>query len=63
MPITASYAPRHPEDSRLYRVVAANLESFLAGQQERDRAVLAFVEASSIQPSGPQSPSDLLNPL
>jgi hypothetical protein len=44
MPITASYAPRHPEDRLLYRVVAANLESFLAGQQERDHAVLASVE-------------------
>jgi hypothetical protein len=44
MPVTASYIPRHPENSLLYRVVAANLKSFLAAQQARDRAVPAFVE-------------------
>jgi hypothetical protein len=44
MPVTANYTPRHPEDSLLYRVVAGNLESFLAAQQARDRAVPSFVE-------------------
>ena len=31
------YQPRHSEESILYRVVAENLESFLARQQERGR--------------------------
>ena len=44
MPVTANYTPRHPEDSLLYRVVAGNLESFLAAQQAQDRAVPSFVE-------------------
>jgi hypothetical protein len=38
------YQPRLPEESVLYRVVADNLESFLARQQERDRIVPRFVE-------------------
>jgi hypothetical protein len=38
------YHPRHPEESVLYRVVAENLESFLAFQQERGRVVPRFVE-------------------
>ena len=38
------YQPRHPEESILYRVVAENLESFLARQQERGRVVPRFVE-------------------
>jgi hypothetical protein len=38
------YRPHHPEESILYRVVAENLESFLARQQERWRAVPRFVE-------------------
>ena len=38
------YQPRRPEESVLYRAVAENLESFLALQQERGRAVPRFVE-------------------
>src|SRR5712691_7081667 len=38
------YTPRHPEQSVLYQVVAEQLESFLARQQERDRPVPRFVE-------------------
>ena len=38
------YQPRHPEESVLYQVVAENLESFLARQQERGRIVPRFVE-------------------
>jgi hypothetical protein len=38
------YQPRHPEESILHRVVAENLESFLARQQERGRVVPRFVE-------------------
>ena len=38
------YQPRHPEESILYRVVAENLESFLARQEERGRVVPRFVE-------------------
>jgi hypothetical protein len=38
------YCPRRPEESVLYRVVAENLESFLARQQERGRVVPRFVE-------------------
>jgi hypothetical protein len=38
------YQPRRPEESVLYRVVAENLESFLARQQERERVVPKFVE-------------------
>jgi len=38
------YTPQHPEESLLYQVVAEQLETFLARQQERDRAVPGFVE-------------------
>jgi hypothetical protein len=38
------YQPRRSEESVLYRVVAENLESFLARQQERGRVVPRFVE-------------------
>jgi hypothetical protein len=38
------YTPRHPEESLLSQVVAEQLETFLARQQERDRAVPGFVE-------------------
>jgi hypothetical protein len=41
---TFEYQPRHPEESILYRVVAENLESFLALQQEHGRVVPRFVE-------------------
>ena len=34
-----AYHPRHPEESVLYHVVAENIESFLARQQERGRVV------------------------
>ena len=38
------YTPRNPEATVLYRVVAEQLETFLARQQERDRSVPRFVE-------------------
>ena len=38
------YTPRNPEVTVLYRVVAEQLETFLARQQERDRSVPRFVE-------------------
>src|SRR2546426_4475738 len=38
------YAPRHPEKTVLYQVVAEQLETFLTRQQERDRPVPRFVE-------------------
>src|SRR2546422_2762049 len=38
------YTPRHPEESVLYQVVAEQLETLLARQQERDRPVPLFVE-------------------
>jgi hypothetical protein len=38
------YSPRHPEESVLYQVVAENIESFLARQQECGRVVPRFVE-------------------
>ena len=38
------YAPRHPETTVLYQVVAEQLETFLARQQARDRPVQRFVE-------------------
>ena len=38
------YAPRHPETTVLYQVVAEQLETFLARRQERDRPVPRFVE-------------------
>ena len=40
----AVYAPRHAEESILYGVVAGNLETFLARQQQRERTVPRFVE-------------------
>src|SRR5207244_1847932 len=40
----SEYRPRNPEDSLLYRTIAANLETFLARQQERGREVPHFVE-------------------
>jgi hypothetical protein len=40
-----SYVPRNPEKSIQYGVVAAQLETFLARQRERDRVVPRFVEA------------------
>src|SRR5438552_18705424 len=39
-----AYRPRHPEDSLLSRTIADHLETFLARQQERGRAVPYFVE-------------------
>lgn len=39
------YRPRNPEENPLYGVVAGHLETFLAGQRERDRYVPGFVEA------------------
>ena len=41
---TDSYRPRSPEKSLLYTVMAANLETFLARQQQRGRHVPLFVE-------------------
>jgi len=38
------YRPRNPEDSLLYRTIAAHLETFLARQQESGREVPQFVE-------------------
>jgi hypothetical protein len=38
------YTPRHPEETVLCQVVAEQLETFLARQQERDRPVPLFVE-------------------
>ena len=38
------YAPRHPEEGVLYRVIAEELETFLARQQEREHPLPAFVE-------------------
>jgi len=38
------YAPRNPADSLPYEVVAAELETFLAGRREREREVPGFVE-------------------
>jgi hypothetical protein len=38
------YVPRNPEKTVLYGVVAAQLETFLARQRERDRVVPRFVE-------------------
>jgi len=39
-----SYIPHHPEATVIYKVVAGNLETFLARQRERDRVVPRFVE-------------------
>src|SRR5438128_11201038 len=38
------YRPRNPEESLLYRTIAAHLETFLARQQERGREVPQFIE-------------------
>jgi hypothetical protein len=38
------YVPRKPEETVLYRVVAEELEAFLARQQERDRPGPQLVE-------------------
>ena len=38
------YCPRNPEESILYGVVAAQLETFLERQRCRDRPVPRFVE-------------------
>ena len=38
------YAPRHPETTVLYQVVAEQLETFLNRQQDRDHPVPGFVE-------------------
>ena len=43
-PAAAAYRPRKPEETILYSVVAEQLETFLARQQERDRGVPGFVE-------------------
>jgi hypothetical protein len=40
----SEYVPRNPADTVLYNVVAENIESFLARQQERGRVVPRFVE-------------------
>jgi hypothetical protein len=40
----AVYIPRNPEESILYGVVAAHLETFLERQHRRDRIVPRFVE-------------------
>jgi hypothetical protein len=42
--IAAVYIPRNPEESVLYGVVAAQLETFLERQARRDRIVPRFVE-------------------
>ena len=44
MAIDVGYRPRNPETTVLYQVVAEQLETFLARQQERDRPVPRFVE-------------------
>ncbi len=41
---STEYAPRHSEETFLYRVVMAELETFLARQQEREHPVPSFVE-------------------
>jgi hypothetical protein len=41
---TSDYVPRNPADSVLYKVVAENLETFLARQGQRERIVPRFVE-------------------
>ena len=41
---SSSYAPRRPEETVLYGVVAGNLESFLAQAERSDRIVPRFVE-------------------
>ena len=44
MAIDVAYRPRSPEATVLYQVVADELETFLAREQERDRPVPRFVE-------------------
>jgi len=39
----AAYRPRRPEESLLYQVVAGELETFLASQQDNERNVPGFV--------------------
>jgi len=39
-----AYEPRHAEDALLYRVIAAELETFLASARDRGHALPAFVE-------------------
>jgi hypothetical protein len=43
-PSKSVYAPRRPEESILYGVVAGHLESFLARARDRERIVPRFVE-------------------
>jgi hypothetical protein len=40
----AAYRPRNPEESLLYQVVAGELETFLAAQQDNERQVPGFIE-------------------
>lgn len=40
----SGYLPRRPEETVLYGLVAANLETFLGGQRRRERHVPRFVE-------------------
>jgi len=40
----SDYAPRNPEATVLYQVVAQELETFLCRQEQRDRPVPHFVE-------------------
>ena len=40
----AAYRPRNPEESLLYQVVAGELETFLAAQQDHERQVPGFIE-------------------
>ena len=40
----SGYAPRRPEETVLYGVVAGHLESFIARAEQRDRTVPRFVE-------------------
>ena len=44
MAIDVAYRPRNPETTVLYKVVAEQLEMFLARQEERERPVPPFVE-------------------
>ena len=44
MATEVGYEPRSAETTLLYRVVAEQLETFLARQEERDRPVALFVE-------------------
>jgi len=42
--VAFEYAPRRPEETLLYEVIAQELETFLRRQQERDRPVPHFIE-------------------